>query len=732
MKALERLGIRLQQPEMIFWAAALVAASLLLVFTLPAQAAKPSGINGDKVGPGVSEALQEQGSVQIMIALDQSRAKGVYSGQPGMGIDMAAERSRIAQMQNDVLARLGFNDYEERHNFNSVPAMAGRLKSQAGLEALVHNPNVVKIDIDVGGGGSLVNSVPVIAADLRHAVGNTGVGTVVAVIDSGLDTDHDNLADDLLAEACFADDDGTIDGVGRCPNGSDRQTGPGSAEDDAGHGTHVTGIVTSNGTQGGVGVAPDAGIVAIRFTYGPTFSGAFAFYSELVAALNYIINNPQLGVQVINMSVGTNALFNGDCDNSTAFNMAGAAAINTLRTNGVTAFASAGNDSSSTQMTSPGCLSNVISVGASDNNDVAAAFTNSNASTDIFAPGVSVVSSDLGNSTRSSSGTSMSSPHAAGCAALLLEAGDAATPNQIEALLESSPFSVTVAGNGLTFPRIDCSTFVNIPPVCDANGPYQAECGASTQLDGSGSSDPNGDALTYSWEGPFEGSPVGGAEPSVVFPTPTGVKNVSLTVDDGLESDQCDAEVTVVDTTAPSINQPADIVAECAAPEGTPVDLGTAIASDSCDPDPLITNDAPLLFTLGDTDVVWTATDDDGNQASATQSVSIVDTTPPDIACNAVPQITPPDAPISFTASATDQCYGPLTAEITSYDCFKLTKKGKRVGKTNSCVVSIAGDQITILDSGGVADMIMWEVTATDGSGNATTTECMVNVVKPD
>lgn len=697
-----------------------------------AEVTGPEGIHGDKIGDGVLETLREQGSVQVMIALEQSRPIGQLPDQPGSVPDRAAEQLRIAEMQFEILAGFEFRDYEERHTYASVPAMAGRVKSEAALSALARNPHVVKIDIDVGGVGHLVNSVPVIAADLRHAVANTGTGTVVAVLDSGLDTDHDNLADDLLAEACFADDDGSIDGVGRCPNGSDRQVGPGAAEDDAGHGSHVTGIVTSNGTQGGVGVAPNAGIVAIKFTYGPSFSGAFAYYSELVAALNYIIDNPQLGVQVINMSVGTNALFAGDCDNSTAYNIAGAAAIDTLRANGITAFASAGNDSSSTQMSSPACLSNVISVGASDNSDIEASFTNSNASTDIFAPGVDVVSSVLANATGIASGTSMSSPHAAGCAALLIEAGDAVTPDQIEALMESSAFTVTVAGNGLTFPRIDCSTFVNIPPVCDAGGPYHAECGASTQLDGSGSSDPNGDALAYLWEGPFDGSPVAGATPSVVFTAPSGLKSVSLTVDDGLESDQCYAPVTVVDTLPPSINEPADVQAECAAPEGTPVDLGVASASDACDPSPQVDNNAPPLFPLGNTDVLWTATDDDGNQVSATQSVTVVDTTPPVIDCNAVPQITPPDAPISFAASATDQCFGPLTAEITSYDCFKLTKKGKRISKTESCVVSIARDQITILDTGGVADMIEWEVTATDGSGNSTTMECLVTVVIPD
>ena len=311
-----------------------------------------------KVGPGVADQLRETGSAQVMIALQPP-------GHPvAPGLALAAEKARISQMQVDVLARLGARDYASRNVFTAVPALAGRIRSEAGLAAIARNPHVVRIDLDEGGTGHLVNSVPVIAADLRHFVGNTGTGVVVAVLDSGLDTDHDNLADDLVAEACFLDDDGAIDGAGRCPNGSDRQVGPGAAEDDAGHGSHVTGIVTSNGTQGGVGVAPDASIVALKVTYGPTFSGAFSFFSEIVAALDYIIANPGLGVDVINMSVGTSALFDGDCDNATAFTMAGAAAINTLRAGGVTAFASAGNDSSTTQMTAPACLSNVISVGA--------------------------------------------------------------------------------------------------------------------------------------------------------------------------------------------------------------------------------------------------------------------------------------------------------------------------------------------------------------------------------
>ncbi len=347
--------------------------------------------------------------------------------------------------------------FRPRHIYSAIPALAGQVTSPEALAALVRNPNVARIDIDVGGSGSLADAVAQIGAGARHDAGNKGAGVVIAVLDSGLDTDHMNLGDDLVAEACFLDNDGSINGAGLCPNGSDRQTGPGAAEDDAGHGTHVTGIVTSGGMLGAPGAAPDTSIVSIKVTSGPSFSGSFQYFSEIVAALDYLITNPGLQVQLINMSLGTNALFAGDCDASTAYNMAGAAAINTLRARGVTAFASAGNNGSSTRMSSPACLSQVISVGASDDDDTPAGFSNSNGTTDLFAPGVGIVSSGLSDTLTTASGTSMATPLATACAALLIETGEATTPDQIETRLETSPATVSVASSGLGFPRLDCS-----------------------------------------------------------------------------------------------------------------------------------------------------------------------------------------------------------------------------------------------------------------------------------
>ncbi len=698
-------------------------------------------IDNYKIGEGVLETLQAEGEVNVVIAIKEPLSVAAFNSRAPQ-VSLATLRNDIAELQGGVLSSLEVSDYVEKFTYKAIPALALKIMTESGLAKLAENPNVVRIDLDVGGTGSLANSVPLIEADRMHALGFTGNGVVVAVLDSGLDTDHNDLADDLIHQECFLDDDGTIDGVGLCPNGSDRQSGAGAAEDGIGHGTMVTGIITSRGTVSSVGVAPNAQIVSIKVTDNTPPAGVFYFFSEIVAALDFIINN-RPDVDVINMSLGTSALFAGHCDNSTAYNMAGAAAINTLRANGVITFAISHNQGSATQMTSPGCLSNVVSVGATDNSDNVWAFTNSNASLDIMAPGVNITSTGLANGIATDSGTSFASPHAAGCAALLIEAGVATTPNQIETFLESSPVQVTDPKNGLTFPRIDC--FPNQPPVCDADGPYVAECqGATTtlKLDGTGSSDPDpGDTLNYAWttscpSGSFDDSTKD--KPNLTVDSSSGftvVCNASLTVTDiGGLSDSCSSTVTIQDTTPPSITCPSDRTIECDEPTD-PSNTGSASATDTCDPNvTIIFTDIVTPGTCSDEFTItrtWTATDARGNSSSCVQTIEVVDTTPPDIQCNAPATIIPPDAPISFTATATDNCAGDPSVEIIGYDCFKSTKKDKRIDKTESCIVEVNGDTVTIVDSGGVDDNITWTVRANDNCGNVSEKKCEVIVVNP-
>ena len=98
--------------------------------------------------------------------------------------------------------------------------------------------------------------------------------------------------------------------------------------------------------------------------------------------------------------------------------------------------------------------------------------------------------------------------------------------------------------------------FANSAPVCDANGPYLAECQGSTTdvaLDGSGSSDPDGDPLSFDWSDGFVGGTATGVNPIVAF-SGTGSFDVDLEVGDGLATAMCSAPVTVVDTTAPDVS----------------------------------------------------------------------------------------------------------------------------------------------------------------------------------
>ena len=278
-------------------------------------------------------------------------------------------------------------------------------------------------------------------------------------------------------------------------------------------------------------------------------------------------------------------------------------------------------------------------------------------------------------------------------------------------------------------------------PTCDANGPYVVDCqGAITTvaLDGSGSNDPDPcETLTYDWTTDCPG--VGFDDPTIAMPTLSVNStagclqcNVSLTVtcNDG-NSETCSTTVTIMDTTPPVLSGvPGNVTVEC---DSVP-DPASPTATDNCDPSPTVNfsevrtdGSCPSNYTLTRT---WSATDGCGNETTATQIITVVDTTPPVISCNAPLSITPPDAPISFTATAIDNCDSDPFVEITGYDCFFFTKKGKRIDKTESCVVDVVGDTITILDSGGVGTRITWTVLSVDECGNSSQPDCMVEVIK--
>jgi subtilisin family serine protease/subtilisin-like proprotein convertase family protein len=239
----------------------------------------------------------------------------------------------------------------------------------------------------------------------------TGTGkTIVAIIDTGVDYTHPDLAanmwhnpGEIAGNGKDDDHDGYVDDV----YGWNFLANNNNVMDDNGHGTHVAGIIGAvNNGSGVVGVDWNVQIMALKFL-DSTGSGNL---SNAIRALNYAVAH---GAKVSNNSYGGGGYYQ-------AFNDAVAAAARA----GHIFVAAAGNDGVNTdvypQYPADYNLDNIISVAATDRNDRLASFSNYGARTvDLAAPGVSIYSTYKGGGYMTMSGTSMATPFVTGAVALL-------------------------------------------------------------------------------------------------------------------------------------------------------------------------------------------------------------------------------------------------------------------------------------------------------------------------
>ncbi len=462
--------------EISSWTRCASALSLgLLVFSvaLPAHAQRLTTseraqlVRSGRVGAPAIDRVESEGRAPVLIVFRVPEAG------PGGGERFRHPRHRhaLASRGDALLGRFGAGEFELQRRFGAVNAVAGRVDAR-GLVRLANDPDVLRVDLDSGGSAHATEAVPLVGLDALQTAGLSGDGIQVAILDSGVDLSHTDLSDAVIAQECFCSDSG----AGCCPNGNTTQSGAGSAQDDNGHGTNVAGIVTSNGTTAPLGGAPGAEIVAVKVL---DHNANFCCSSDIVAGLDWIaVNRPD--VDVVNMSLGTSVLFSGNCDTATSFTMSLAIAIDTLRANGVLSIVSAGNDGSGSLMSAPACVAGAISVGAvwdanvgsqtahtctdaTTQADQVTCWSNSNASTDVFAPGGRLTSTALGGGSSTFRGTSQAAPLVTACVAALLENDPSLTADDLETVLETSSVLVTDTTNSLDFPRLACTASAPVP-----------------------------------------------------------------------------------------------------------------------------------------------------------------------------------------------------------------------------------------------------------------------------
>jgi hypothetical protein len=293
----------------------------------------------------------------------------------------------------------------------------------------------------------------------------------------------------------------------------------------------------------------------------------------------------------------------------------------------------------------------------------------------------------------------------------------------------------------------------NESPVANAGDDRQvspgAGCTATFTLNGASSSDPDGDSLTYAWT--YAGAPVGSAA-SLDISIGQGTHTFTLTVSDGNGGTASDEVIIVVaDSMPPSFVAPLPVSMslEQAGPAGTFFAIAAPSATDHCDAAPVVSVSgvpAGSIFPAGATDVTFTATDANGNDASMTITITVGDSVAPALDVPgpiSAEAAGPSGTSVTYSVSATDAVTAspaiscspasgstfPITT--TTVECSATDAAGNRrvrsfpvtISDTIAPVVSVPGP-ISVEATGPSGAAVSYSVSATDAVAGSPAVTC--------
>jgi thermitase len=392
------------------------AASAPEATTQPAETKQPTRHTAQRPPDEISDGtVIQQGTIGPLLSIkDDTWGERHYSARH---LTISAPTPDLLEQAKQILLRAGYQTETHLQPYGLLRAKIPDNATPENISSFYHQTtqlltNIATVALDPVGRGGMVPSDPNYSGQWHHlridtpaawdqTTGSTSI--VVAVLDSGINASLPEFAGRLLPGYDFVNADNDPD-------------------DDHGHGTICTAILAANANNGvaGAGVDWTCNILPLK-VLGADNQG---FYSDWTAAINYAVNQ---GCRVINLSAG-----GPDSDSAMESAITNAIAHGCI-------FVTITHNQSSSNITFPGRLPQVITVGATGLNDQRAGFSNWGPEIDLVAPGEDIQSIDLNGQWQTNLwGTSYAAPQVAGAAALLLALNPSWDARFITALLTAS------------------------------------------------------------------------------------------------------------------------------------------------------------------------------------------------------------------------------------------------------------------------------------------------------
>jgi subtilisin family serine protease len=430
----------------------------------------------ERVAPAVNAAIAATGTTEVLVVFDAqiSGTDDEKRAQVQAGIDSITESlpegswSVAGETPTDPTANLIINAralsvLQERQGIRRVQSALhefypAEVSSSEGLSS------------EFGVSANLATmgaSTPITGA---WASGFKGAGKTIAVLDTGVQTDHPFLMNGTMqktvGEACFAS---AIGYSTTCPGGASMsvsepsKVGAGApcpvdivigGQKECTHGTHVAGIAVGGDGTGNSGIAPEASLISVQvFSYKYATNRITSTTGDIDRALQWLYNRRAdfPGLTAVNLSLGDGLLYTGFCNTTEASTYS---KVQQLLNVGIVTVVAAGNESRTTGVSAPACLSNVVTVSAltgGSGADLRASYSNIGPQVNVFAPGT-LTSSIPCDGIAPMAGTSMATPAVSGAIAILRQG----TVSDTVVLLEDSGGLVT----GYTQPSVKLNTAI--------------------------------------------------------------------------------------------------------------------------------------------------------------------------------------------------------------------------------------------------------------------------------